>query len=100
MQHLQSIKIRLPRGPADAQPLGVVGFRDHVEMHVVDLLVGDAPVVLQHVVVDGAAGGRELLDHGQDLRQSVVRDVGKFGTVVFGDDELEKIGILIRFGWR
>jgi len=63
MQPLQRIEIRLARRPANAQPLRLVRLGDHVEMHVVDHLMRDAPVVLQHVVVLSAADGGKLLNH-------------------------------------
>lgn len=42
----------------------------------VDLLVGKAAVVLEDVVVDSASSCDELLGHGQNLAQVVIRDVG------------------------
>lgn len=51
-------------------------------------LMGQPAVVLQDVVVLGAAGLCDFLGHGQDLTQLIVRDVGQLGAVVFGDDEL------------
>lgn len=76
MQLLECVEIRLSRRPSDSQSLRLIRLRDHVEVNMVDLLVCNAPVVLQHIVVDGAARGRELLHHRQDLRQRVVRYVG------------------------
>ena len=45
-------------------------------MHVVDLLVRQPPVVLQHVVVLRARGDGDLLEDTQDVDERVVGDVG------------------------
>lgn len=54
----------------------------------IDLLVGDAAIVLQDVVVLNALSNRNPLRHGQHLGELVVGDVVQLGAVVFGDDEL------------
>ena len=59
-----------------------------MHMHVVHLLVRQPPVVLQDIVVLAARRGGDFLRDGQQFRERVVGDVGQFGAVVFGDDEL------------
>ena len=54
----------------------------------IDLLVGNAAVVLQNVVVLDALSDRNPLRYGQHLGQLVVGDVVQLGAMVFGDDEL------------
>jgi hypothetical protein len=54
----------------------------------VHLLVRNAPVVLQHVVVRDALCNGNLLRHREHFRELVVGDVVQFRAVVFGDDEL------------
>jgi hypothetical protein len=54
----------------------------------IDLLVRQPPVVLQHVVVLDALRDGNLLCDLEDLGQLVVRDVVQLGAVVLGDDEL------------
>ena len=51
-------------------------------------LMCQPPVVLKHVVVDGAGGFGDFLHDGQDLGECVRGDVGQLGAVVFWDDEL------------
>ena len=87
-QLLQLAHVRLLRRPLDAQPLLLVRLRDEVEVHMIDLLVSNAAVVLQDVVVLDALRNRNLLRHGQHLGQLVVGDVMQLSAVVFGDDEL------------
>jgi len=59
-----------------------------MKVDMIDLLVRQPTVVLQHVVVLGARGLRDVLRHLQDLEQLVVGDVGELGAVVLRDDEL------------
>lgn len=51
-------------------------------------LVRDAAVVLQHVVVGRARSGGQLLDNDEDLAEVLVGDVLEGLAVVLGDDEL------------
>lgn len=88
MQLLQGIHVGLSRGPSHSKTLGLIGFGDEVEMNMVDLLVGQTAVVLEDVVVLGARCLCYLLGDRQDLEQRLVRDVGQFDTVVFGNHEL------------
>lgn len=79
----------------------------HVEVHVVDLLMGDTPIVLQDVVVGCAGGGDDLLERGLDagkpshvaiaqgptyenLGQRVIGDISELGAVELGDHKLEE----------
>ena len=43
---------------------GRMGGTDHVEMHVIDLLVRQTPVVLQNVVILGSTGDGYFLRYG------------------------------------
>lgn len=45
-------------------------------MHMVDLLVRDAAVILQHVVVFRSSGCGDFLRDGQEFGERVVGDVG------------------------
>lgn len=56
--------------------------------YVVDLLVCQPAVVLEHVVVLAALRLRDALRDGQDLEQVVVGDVCELRAVDFRDDEL------------
>lgn len=67
-----------------------------MEVDMVDDLVGDAAVVLQHVIVGGARGRGQLLDDDQDLAQVLVGDVLQRAAVVLGDDELGGEGGVVR----
>jgi len=49
--------------------------------------VRNSPIVLQDVVVLGSGCYYELLDHGQNLHQLIVRDIREFRAVGFRDDE-------------
>lgn len=57
-------------------------------MNMVYLLVSEATIVLQNVVVVVALSCGNLLSYWQHLGESIVRDVGQLSTVVLGDDEL------------
>lgn len=59
-----------------------------MEMHMIDLLVRQPAVVLQHVVVLDALSNGDLLCDLENLGQLVVGDVVQFGAVVLGNDEL------------
>jgi len=87
-QSLQRLHIRLLCRPPNPQPLLPARLRNHMKMHMVNLLVGRAAIVLQHVEVARARRPRQPLRHRQNLGELVVRDVGQFGAVVFGDYEL------------
>lgn len=87
-QLLQLALIRLLRWPLNAQTLLLIRLRDQVKVHMIDLLVCNAPIVLQNVVVFDALRDGNLLRHGQHFGQLVVGDVVELGAVVFGDDEL------------
>lgn len=45
-QLLQLPFVRLPGRPTDAEPFGLVRLRNQVEVHMVDYLMCNAPVVL------------------------------------------------------
>lgn len=87
-QLLQFALIRFLRWPINAQPLLLIWLGDQVEMDMIDLLVRNASIVLQDVVVLDALRDGDFLGHGQHLGELVVRDVVQLGAVVFGDDEL------------
>lgn len=59
-----------------------------MKVDVVDDLVGGTAIVLQDVVVRGARGDGEFLEHGQHFGHLVVGNIVEFGAVVFGDDQL------------
>lgn len=80
--------IRLLRRPLNPQPLLLVRLGNHVEMHVVDLLMRNPPVVLQDVVVLHALGDGNALCYGEHFGELVVGYVVEFCAVVLGDDEL------------
>jgi len=90
-QLLQLPLIRLLRRPLNAQPLLLIRLGNQVEVHMIHLLVCNAPVVLQNIVVFDALCDGDLLRHGEHLGQLIVGDVVQFRTVVFGDDELGAI---------
>lgn len=56
-------------------------------MHVVNHLVCHAAVVLQDVVLFSAGSDSDLLGDGEQLRQMLIWDVVKLGTVVLGNDK-------------
>lgn len=53
----------------------------------INLLVRDLPVILQHIVVLRAGRLHQLLHNWQDLGKLVVRDICKFLAVGFWDNE-------------
>lgn len=57
----------------------------------VDNLMGQAPIVLQDVPIICPACTCNLFDHGQDLVQLIIGNVGEFCAVVLWDDELERV---------
>lgn len=61
-------------------------------------LVGGSTVVLENVVILRAAGDGESLCDGQEFREVLVGDIGKFGTVVLGNYELDDFNGLLACG--
>lgn len=57
-------------------------------MNVVDELMSHPAVVLQDVEILCARSSRNLLRHWKQLLKTVVRDVGKLGTMIFWNDQL------------
>lgn len=57
-------------------------------MHMIDLLMRNPPIVLQHIVVLCSCCFDELLHYWQDLRELVVWNIEQFLAMVFGDDQL------------
>lgn len=86
----QRLFVRFLSRPLDTQPLRLVWLRNHMHMHVVHDLVRQAPVILQNVVVLGSGRLGNFGGDGEQFREVFVRDVGQFGAVVFGDDQLEE----------
>jgi hypothetical protein len=65
---LQLLHIHLLCRPANPQPLRLIRFRNHVEVHMIDLLMRNSPIILQYVVVLAARCRCDLLCCGEDLR--------------------------------
>jgi len=61
-----------------------------MEVDVIDLLMGQTAVILQHVEILRARGLRDVLCDLQDLEELVVGNVGELDAVVFRDDELRR----------
>ena len=59
-----------------------------MEMHMIDLLVRNPSVVLQHIVVLCSCCFDELLHHWQDLRKLVVWNIEQLLAMVLGDNQL------------
>lgn len=72
-------------GPFDAEALGLVGFRDHMEVNMVNFLVSNAAIVLEDVVIGGTSCVDNLLDNRQNLGEVVVRNISQLSTVVLGN---------------
>ncbi len=88
MKLFQRLHIRRRSRPPDSKSLGLIRFGDHMEVDMVDFLMCQPAVVLQHIVVLGPASSCNLLDHWQDLGQGIVGNVCELRAVVFRDDEL------------
>lgn len=67
-------------------------------MHMIHLLMRNAPIVLQDVVVLDTLCDGDFLRHGQHFRELVVGDIMQFGAVVFGDDQLRRVNVSARLG--
>lgn len=91
-QLLQPLLARVRLRPPDPQALSLIRLGDEVEVHVVHDLVRHAAVVLQDVVLVCAGCAGDPGGDGKEFGQLVVGDVGEFGAVVFGDDELRGEG--------
>lgn len=63
-------------------------------MNVINLLMRQPTVVLQDIVVLGTRCFGNALRNGEDLGETVVRDVCQLCTVVFGDDKLQAISAI------
>lgn len=87
-QRFQLVHVGLLLWPLDTQSLLLIRLRYDVKMDMVYLLVSQATIVLQDVVVVVSLSSSNLLGHWEQLSESVVGDIGQFGTVVLGDDKL------------
>lgn len=69
------------------------GAKERKNTHVIDLLVGEFAVVLQHVEIgefgiDDFRGLGDLHGYGQEVLKGLFIEVGQLGAVGLGDDEL------------
>lgn len=62
----------------------------------IDLLVRNSSIVLQHVVVLQILRDGDLFRDAEDLGELRVGDVVQFGAVVFGDYELQGVSGVAR----
>jgi len=85
VQSLQLIHVGLLSRPANAHTFLLVGLGDHVEVNVVDDLVCNTTVVLQDIEVRCTTGLGNLLCHGQNLQQVLVRDISQLRAVELGN---------------
>ena len=81
--------LRLHSRPPNAQPLLLIRLRNQMKVHMINLLVRNAPVILQHVVVVEVLRNCDFLGDVQHFEELVVGDVVELCAVVFGDDELQ-----------
>ena len=68
--------IHLLSRPADPQTLFLIRLGNQVEVYMVDLLMGQSPVVLQDVVVLTSRSNGDFLEHVQDVDERLVGDIG------------------------
>lgn len=73
--------------PFDAEALGLVGLRDHMEVNMVNFLMSNAAIVLEDIVIGGTSRVDNLLDNRQNLGEVIVRNIGQLSTVVLGNDK-------------
>ena len=75
-QLLQLLHIRLLLRPPNTESLLAIRFRNHMEMHMINLLMRNPSIILQNIIILRPSRLNQFLNDGQDFGECVVRDVG------------------------